>query len=259
MVDFPARHKALTRLSFLVPLSAWLSLQSCITDNKAAYTGILGETRVSTSGPSEATSNGGTGGGGTGGSDLTSSGGTAGAAGAAGGGGADGNNAASGSTDGGQPTTCVMPELPDFAPRCCEYVNEYGEEIKKSNHCAATDIQECWRECGPASVGWKQETCEATVYTEGNCIFPPGDYSCYSIPEVIDLDACGLTDTPPQALEECDAPTCTLCSVDGNYLDTGGVAKDGWCICREPDENGLRTWTCASETSWPCPLSAGCE
>ena len=46
--------------------------------------------------------------------------------------------------------------------------------------------------------------------------------------------------------------------VGGNYLDSGGAPKVGWCTCQEPNTQGVRTWTCASDTAWPCPLGSGC-
>ena len=251
---------ALKRLSFFVPLTAWLCVQSCVTDNPAAYRGILGETRQPPSETSEATSTGGTQGGTVGSATTSGTTGTAGQAGASAGGaaGAD-TSGANSSTDGGEPSACVKPVDERYAPRCCESLTEYDEEIKKGTQCSANDVQLCYRECGPASIGWKEERCVATVYTEENCVFPPEvDYSCYKIPEEIDTASCGIVDAPPRATDECDAPECTLCNLDGIYVDTGDAAKDGWCVCRPPDENGLRTWTCASTTAWPCPLNKGC-
>jgi hypothetical protein len=61
----------------------------------------------------------------------------------------------------------------------------------------------------------------------------------------------------------CDVPPCTLCNslqgaVGGQYLDSSGAGKVGWCVCNPPNANGQRTWSCAADTAWPCPLGAGC-
>ena len=44
----------------------------------------------------------------------------------------------------------------------------------------------------------------------------------------------------------------------GIYLDSGGAAKSGYCVCQPPDPSGTRRWSCASDTSWPCPGGSGC-
>ena len=103
----------------------------------------------------------------------------------------------------------------------------------------------------------------AGTYAEmSGCSFEPTrDFSCYKIPAAANT-ACpaGVT---PQGSMACDVPHCTLCNslggiVGGSYLDSGGAPKIGWCTCQEPNAHGLRTWTCASDTAWPCPLGAGC-
>jgi len=133
-----------------------------------------------------------------------------------------------------------------------------GEEIKKGTQCTADDVQECFRQCGPAQVGWKTETCQAGVYAESDCSFPEdGDYSCYALPDEIDPAICPQ-DSPPRATEECGSPLCTACNVNGQYFDTADNLKEWYCVCREPDEDGVRRWTCASITAWPCPFSRGC-
>lgn len=260
-----APMKAWTRrLCLLVPLSAWMSLQSCITDNQATYQGLLGETRQ----PTEPELSGGSGGsGGAGGTTTTTGsggsraeGGEAGA-GQAGEGGADETDGNAGSSSGGSgasgTTGLVDPDSP-YWPPCSLGLSQSGEEIKKGTPCTQDDPQLCYRECGPYSVGWKTETCLASVYAEGDCTFPPDqDYSCFKIPDVIDETLCKVS-APPRATEECDAPVCYACNYGGQYFDTGDNVKDGYCVCREPDENGIRMWTCASTTAWPCPFSQGC-
>jgi hypothetical protein len=103
----------------------------------------------------------------------------------------------------------------------------------------------------------------AGVYAEGDCRFPlDGDYSCYRLPDDVPQDPpiidCGLTVTP-SALDECTVDECTPCNKEGYYEDTGGDAKPGFCVCRAPDPvTGIRRWTCATDTSWPCPNNQGC-
>ena len=147
---------------------------------------------------------------------------------------------------------------PGLLPPCYLAPTLAGEEILKGTPCTSADIKLCYRSCGPNQAGWKTETCTAGVYAEGDCRFPAdGDYACYKIPDVIDEAACGVT-APPAATDPCEAPPCTTCNVDGFYTDTAGDAKEGFCICRDPDEMGVRRWTCASATAWPCPVSRGC-
>jgi hypothetical protein len=94
------------------------------------------------------------------------------------------------------------------------------------------------------------------------CTFDVGkDYSCYRIPEVAQT-ACpaGVT---PRGADLCDVPYCTLCNslqgvTGGQFFDSAGSPKTGWCTCQEPNSAGTRTWTCASDTQWPCPLGFDC-
>ncbi len=142
-------------------------------------------------------------------------------------------------------------------PACDGMPTAAGEEIKKGVACTEEDPQLCWRTCGPGSVGWKSETCVAGSYAEGDCQFPAdGDYSCYAIPDAIDAEVCPTE--VPQATKECDVPECTLCNLGGEYLDSGGNVKMGYCVCNPPNADGARSWTCASDTAWPCPLGNGC-
>lgn len=247
-------------LSLLVPFAAWLGAQGCVTDNPAAYDGILGPTRKSpegsasaggTSGTSGGTSGVATGGSTTGGTQSTPG----------GEGGMDGGAAGTSGTGGTAGGTVNPPPHPDFMPPCYQHTTTAGDEILKGVPCTSDDPQQCYRPCGPAQVGWKLEECRAGVYAEEDCRFPgDGDYSCYRLPEDpadIDSVVCGVT-APPAATDECSAPMCMACNYDGYYEDTGGDAKEGYCICREPDAMGVRRWTCASTTAWPCPTSNGC-
>lgn len=252
--------KAERLLSFVALASAWLGVQACFTDNQAAYQGILG--RSVREPPEEpGTTSGGTGAGGaTGGGPATTAG--AGGATAGKGGMGEGGEATGGGAGGSAGTAGTTgenpPVDPNFSPACFLTPTQSGEEILKGTPCTPEDPQLCYRPCGPHQVGWKTETCLAGVYAEGDCTFPADkDYSCYAIPDEIDVSACGLT-APPAATEECGAPPCTTCNFGGFYEDTGNDVKEGYCVCRDPDQDGIRRWTCASVTAWPCPFSQGC-
>lgn len=263
------------RLSSLVALIvAGAGVPSCFTDNPATYQGILGPTREPPAGSSGGaagraggaggpTAGGGQtsagGGGASGGDSAASPGGEAGEA-TTGGSSGRGGGAGTGSSVGGQGASAGNPPIdPDFSPPCfLGPTVSGGEEIKKGTSCTAEDPPLCYRTCGPNQTGWKTETCLAGVYAEGDCTFPPeNDYSCYKIPDPIDTTACGLT-APPAATDPCTAPLCMSCNFDGFYEDTGSDVKLGFCTCREADGDGVRRWTCASETAWPCPLNQGC-
>jgi hypothetical protein len=187
---------------------------------------------------------------GTGTAGTTGSGtGTAGTTGDAGTSGTAGTTGAGGSATGG---TAAFGE-----PACLS-------TVVKGGACLPTDQQFCYKTCGPEKTGVKTETCTtAGTYAEmSGCSFEPSrDFSCYKIPTTAQT-ACpaGVT---PQGTGTCDVPHCTLCNslqgvVGGSYLDSGGAPKVGWCTCQEPNGDGLRQWTCASDTAWPCPLGAGC-
>ena len=64
--------------------------------------------------------------------------------------------------------------------------------------------------------------------------------------------------TVPQATMPCEVAMCVLCNVGGNYLDSGGASKAGYCVCPMAGAAGSRKWSCASTTAWPCPLGQGC-
>lgn len=245
-----------TPLSALVFIGTWFAAVSCVTDNPAAYDNILGPTRAepSTGGSSGAGSgSGGTAGVPTGGTGAVT-GGTGGTTGE--GGEATGGTGTSGT--GGSGGIPNPPPHPDFMPPCYLGPTTAGEEILKGTPCTAADPQVCYRPCGPNQSGWKEEKCVASVYTEGDCRFPlDQDFSCYRIPDAIDKTVCGVTE-PPTATDPCEAPQCTVCNFDGFYTDSAGDAKEGFCVCRDPDPMGVRRWTCASTTAWPCPVSSGC-
>lgn len=243
-----------------------VGVPSCVTDNPAAYQGILGRSVNDPPAPPGAGGSGasaGESGEAANGGEPTASAGsaTAGRAGSETGEGGAGASAVGGSNRGGSGTGgSVMnpPTHPDFSPACFFTTTQSGEEILKGTSCTAADPKLCYRPCGPNQVGWKTETCTAGVYAEGDCTFPSDqDFSCYAIPAQIDEAACGLS-ASPAATGECNAPLCMSCNFGGFYEDTGHDAKEGYCTCREPGPDGVRRWTCASSTAWPCPFSQGC-
>ncbi len=136
--------------------------------------------------------------------------------------------------------------------------------VVRSGPCTATDQQFCYKTCGPQAIGVKAETCTtAGTYAEmSGCSFDPSrDYSCYKIPAT--TNATCLPGVTPQASGACEVPPCTLCNslagaVGGQYLDVSGAPKVGWCVCQPPNASGVRTWNCANDTAWPCPLGSGC-
>jgi hypothetical protein len=248
-------------LSVLVVFAGFVGVNACVTDNPAAYEGILGPTRESPEGSASA---GGTGTGGTSSSGGTAmTGGTQATGGPTGEGGmGDGGAAATSGTSGSAGTTPNPDPHPDFMPPCFDFMTQDGLEIVKGAPCTAADPQQCYRPCGPAQVGWKLEECRAGVYAEEDCRFPlDGEYSCYRLPDDLPQEPpaidCGLT-AAPAATGECNVEACTPCNHEGFYEDTGGAEKVGFCVCRDPDEMGIRRWTCASDTAWPCPTSQGC-
>jgi hypothetical protein len=136
--------------------------------------------------------------------------------------------------------------------------------VTKGGPCTPTDQQFCYKTCGPEKTGVKTETCTtAGTYAEmSGCSFDPSkDYACYKIPTAANTQCpAGVT---PMGSMACDVPHCVLCNslggvVGGQYNDSSGAPKVGWCTCQEPNSAGMRTWTCASDTAWPCPLGRGC-
>jgi hypothetical protein len=143
-----------------------------------------------------------------------------------------------------------------FTPLCAALTTAAGSAPTKSGVCTATDPQLCYKTCGPKSIGFKSETCTAGTYAEqSGCSFPPGDYSCYKIPTAID-PSCPAT--VPQASQPCSVADCVLCNVGGNYLDSTGASKAGYCVCPVTTAGTPGKWSCASTTAWPCPGGQGC-
>jgi hypothetical protein len=202
-------------------------LQACGGGNMPAISGSAGSSGTGTAG-------------------STGSGGSTGEAGSSGVGGTTGTG---GSAAGG--TTGAFGE-----PACLSTVS-------KGASCTPTDQQFCYKTCGPERTGVKTEMCtSAGIYAEmSGCSFDNSkDYSCYKIPSAANTQCPAGT---PMGSAACDVPHCVLCNslqglTGGQYSDSTGAPKVGWCTCQEPNSAGLRTWTCASDTAWPCPFGAGC-
>lgn len=138
-------------------------------------------------------------------------------------------------------------------------VSSAGVEIVKGGACTAEDPQLCYRKCGPESSGFKTETCSGGAYVEGDCAFPAeGDYSCFAIPTTPAAECPTDVADTPTASALCDVPSCNPCNVNGQYFDSKGAPKEGYCVCQEPNSSGERKWSCGSSTAWPCPLGNGC-
>ncbi|HEY7371033.1 MAG TPA: hypothetical protein VIF57_02570 [Polyangia bacterium] len=137
--------------------------------------------------------------------------------------------------------------------------------VAKGGACAATDIQFCYKTCGPEKAGVKSETCQTSgTYSEmSGCTFDQAkDFSCYKLPAAADPTCpAGMT---PKASDPCTADMCHACNsmqgvAGGQYLDSSGAAKSGFCVCQAANASGARVWSCATDNgSWPCPGNPGC-
>jgi hypothetical protein len=213
--------------------------------------GSGGTTAGSASGGATAPGSGGAAVSASGGATAAESGGAAGpGSGGATGSGTGGAGGATLSGNGGSSSAAGM-----FSPSCDAVpLTAAGTAPNKGGACTATDPQLCYKTCGPQSVGFKSETCTGGAYAEmSGCSFPTGaDYSCFKIPTTVD-PTCPTS--PPQASQPCAVAACVVCNVGGNYLDSTGASKQGYCVC--PSATGGK-WTCASGTAWPCPAGQGC-
>lgn len=139
--------------------------------------------------------------------------------------------------------------------------------VAKGGTCAATDIQFCYKTCGPEKSGVKSETCQTTgQYAEmSGCSFDTTkDFTCYKIPAAANpVCPTGVT---PQGGMDCstyNVDPCVTCNSTqgtdgGGYLDSTGATKVGFCVCQAANASGARVWSCASNTAWPCPGNTGC-
>ena len=213
------------------------------TTGGATAVGTGGDTSVTTGGTTSAATGGDTSAS-TGGDTSTATGGTTSAA-------TGGGTSAGGGTSN------------PYTPACGSTLA--GTAVAKGVACTTSDVQLCYKTCGPQSVGFKSETCTTPAapstatpsYVEqSGCSFLTGvDYSCYKIP--VTADATCPT-TAPQSNTACTVATCIVCggtttATTPGYLDSGGNAKTGFCVCTASGK-----WSCASATAWPCPNGQGC-
>ncbi len=190
----------------------------------------------------------------------TPTGGTTGAAGATASAPAGGVTAAAGATGtstGGTSGAGGTTGSSSYQPSCTGLSTAGGLAPTKGGACTASDPQLCYKTCGPKSIGFKSETCVNGSYSEQTgCDFLPGDYSCYKIPAAVDATC---PTTTPQASQPCTVADCVPCNVGGNYLDSTGSSKAGYCVCPTPTSaTATSKWTCASTSAWPCPAGQGC-
>jgi hypothetical protein len=143
-----------------------------------------------------------------------------------------------------------------FTPLCSDVPPTAAGAPTKGGACTASDPQLCYKTCGPQSAGFKSETCTNGAYAEqSGCSFPDGDYACYKVPSSIDSSC---PSAAPQATMPCEVAECVVCNAGGNYLDSSGASKAGYCVCPKAGASGSRKWSCASTTAWPCPNGKGC-
>jgi hypothetical protein len=217
---------------------SWLCAASCGgSNNPATTTGSGGDSSTTGDGPT--TSAGTTGAGG----DSSTT--------------AAATTGAGTTTTGGSTTGAGGGNTGTFTPLCAGLTTAAGAAPTKGGACTAPDPQLCYKTCGPQGIGFKSETCTGGVYAEqSGCTFPTGeDYSCYKIPAAIDA-SCPAT--APKASDPCTVAACTLCNANGQYLDSSGASKAGYCVCPAASGMGTSKWSCASTTAWPCPAGSGC-
>jgi hypothetical protein len=268
----PRGHRFALALAIGAPLV--LAIFGCAT---AQDPGAIGNTRAGApsasgggSNPQGATNPQGSGGS-SGISGIGSAGGVSGAAGAAAGsgnntGGAAGANGGgsagapggvvAGASSGGASSGGAAGSGTTFSPLCTGLTTAAGAAPAKGGACTPSDPQLCYNSCGPMSIGFKSETCTASLYVEqSGCSFPPGDESCYKIPAT-EPASCPGAAAPPQASQPCSIAACVVCGGTGGYKDSKGTAKTGYCVCA--GAAGATKWSCASSTAWPCPAGQGC-
>jgi hypothetical protein len=141
-----------------------------------------------------------------------------------------------------------------------------GTAIAKGVMCTAADATAgtatalCYKTCGPEKQGVKSETCPAGggTYTEmTGCSFDPSkDYSCYKVPATASAQNAMCPTTAIVSGSACSIADCIVCGLSAGYMDSTGAAKTGYCVCQASAASP--TWSCASNTAWPCPNGTGC-
>jgi hypothetical protein len=159
-----------------------------------------------------------------------------------------------------------------FGQPACPTNTVAGVALAKGVACDTTmgDPALCYKTCGPVKTGVKSEMCMTAGYQEmSGCSFDmTANYACYKIPAAANStcpvgDGGAGTYLTPQASQPCTVDQCVLCNstggiVGGSYLDSNGNSKTGYCVCQAPNSAGTRTWSCSSDTAWPCPAGMGC-
>ena len=208
-------------------LALVFAFQGCATDNSGSP-GTGGSTGTGTGGTTTAT------GGTTGAAGAPATGGTTGVAGA-------------------PATTGAAGSSGTFGTPACGNTMA-GTAAGKGVACTTADVQLCYKTCGPEKSGVKPETCTNGAYAEGSCMFDPSKtYACYAIPATQD-PTCPTT--PPMASSACTIADCVVCGGTTGYTDSTGAAKTGYCVCQASAT--APSWSCASNTAWPCPNQSGC-
>jgi hypothetical protein len=130
--------------------------------------------------------------------------------------------------------------------------------------CSPSDLQRCYRPCGPDGVGVEAVPCWDGMYrTPAGCVFEPSrDYSCYAIPTVANADC--PASVPIDSMDCGTVPHCVVCNSAGGlqgglFGDATLFTRQGYCVCQPPNAAGLRTWSCGSDVKWPCPTGIGCQ
>jgi pilus assembly protein FimV len=228
------------------------------TTGTAGTTGATGAAGTGSSGTAGAPGTAGTGTTGTAGTGTSGSAGTTGGAGTTGSAGTSGTAGTTGAAGTGSSGTAGTAGGGAFppTPSCTGLTTATGAggAPAKGNTCTSTDPQLCYATCGPSSIGVKSEMCMGGTYAEmSGCTFDPnGTFSCYKIPATMDASC---PTTAPMAGASCSQAPCTVCNVNGMYLDSKSASKMGYCVC---PMGASPKWTCAANAAWPCPSGSGC-
>lgn len=247
-----------TRTSLIVLFAAAsIGVAACSSDNEPATTGGSSGTATTPTAGTAATPTAGTAATPTAGTGATPTAGTGNSTAGTGAGGTASAGSGPVATAGSAGTASGVA----FTPLCAGLTTAAGMPPTKAGACTADDPQTCYKTCGPASSGFKSETCTAGAYAEqSGCTFPDTlDATCYKLPAAQDTSC---PTSPPMASAECTVAPCTLCNggggPTGTYLDSKGASKIGYCICPAPGASGTSKWSCASTDAWPCPGAKGC-
>ena len=116
-------------------------------------------------------------------------------------------------------------------------------DLKDKSACAPGS-DGCWKTCGVNNRATKPCSCVAGLWNCGDCVYPPGDYSCY------DLSGSAFVAPCPPETHSGMVSCAVLCSLCSGYVDSTGAPKIGYCAC-DTGPDGSRTYQCASSSEWP--------